>query len=325
MNIYLSEILKDVKTVAIGGHLNPDGDATGSCMALYLYLKKNFPHIQADVYLENIQPSFVFLTDIDTVNTTPKLQSYDLFVALDCGDLERLGFLVSLFEQAKKTLNIDHHVSNQGFADYNLVVPAASSTAELVYGLIMNDQIQRNPQQEQLDKQVAEAVYLGLIHDTGVFRYPSTSPQTMEIAANLIRSGINGPRIIDETYFEKSFGQVKILGRAIEKAQLYLDNTCIASVITAEDRADFGLDTHDLDGIINVLKGTRGCYIAIFMYQLNDDTFKVSLRSNETFDVNAIASHFGGGGHLRAAGLTMSGKTPEQMLEALFVEINKQV
>ena len=331
MNNSLQIILNQVSTVAIGGHLNPDGDATGSCMALYLYLSEYYPDIQVDVYLENVQTPYLFLKEIDKVKgDIDSSKKYDLFVALDCGDKERLGFLTPLFDNAKKTFNIDHHISNQGFADDNYVKPQASSTAELVYELIAYDRAsQQEADSSKRDsyvpsQAVAEAIYLGIVHDTGVFRYPSTSPQTMEIAANLIRAGINGPKIIDETYFEKTFAQTKILGRAIDKARLYLDNVCIASIITQEDINEFGLTTHDLDGIINILKGTAGCHIAIFMYQLDKDKYKVSLRSNEQYNVNIIAAYFGGGGHIRAAGLTLEGKQPEEILTALFNEIRKQ-
>ena len=180
--IDLKELLKEKKKIALGGHVRPDGDCIGSVMGLYLYLKQEYPHIQTDVYLEKIPETFRLIKGTDEVrsevnnNETP----YDLFICLDCADPMRLGFSSSVFENAKETVCIDHHISNESFADLNYIVPDASSTSELVVTLL---------DEEKISKESAEALYMGIAHDTGVFRYSCTSPETMENAAKLMRKG----------------------------------------------------------------------------------------------------------------------------------------
>ena len=211
MTIILEDILKDKRRVALGGHVRPDGDCVGSCMGLYLYLKEQFPHIHTDVCLEEVPEAYRMISGTEEVKTQipESIEPYDLFICLDCGDTKRLGFAEPLFEAAAETLCIDHHISNEAFADHNYIVPDASSTSELVFRLI---------DKEKISKEAAEALYMGIVHDTGVFQYSCTSPETMEIAAELMRKGINGSEIIDKTYYEKTYIQNQILGRRFWRA-----------------------------------------------------------------------------------------------------------
>ena len=144
MNISLSELLDGKKTVALGGHIRPDGDCVGSCMGLYLYLREQYPQMDTDVYLEYIPEAYRFIQDTEAArhDITPG-QVYDLFICLDCGDEERLGFAAPLFESARQTCCIDHHASNRSFADYNEIAADASSTSELVYHLLDQEKISR--------------------------------------------------------------------------------------------------------------------------------------------------------------------------------------
>ena len=136
MKIVLNDILKGKKSVALGGHVRPDGDCVGSCMGLYHYLREQYPDICTDVYLEEVPEAYSIIKGTDEVKTQIDDSAvYDLFICLDCGDVQRLGFSGPLFENAKETLCIDHHISNDAFADYNYIVPDASSTSELVYNM----------------------------------------------------------------------------------------------------------------------------------------------------------------------------------------------
>lgn len=299
MSIVLSELLSGKKTVALGGHIRPDGDCVGSCMGLYLYLKEQYPQIQADVYLEYIPSAYRFIQDTDVVrHELGEVRVYDLFISLDCGDKERLGFSAPLFSRAVQTLCIDHHVSNRAFADINEVVPEASSTSELIYRLLEKDKI---------SCPCAEALYMGIAHDTGVFRYSCTAPETMEAAAELLRKGINGNEIIEKTFYEKTYIQNQILGMALLESILILNKQCIVSWITKKNMAFFEAGPEDMDGIVSQLKQTKDIEVAIFLYETDTHTFKVSLRSKDKVDVSKVASYFGGGGHVRAAGFTMAG------------------
>ena len=299
MSIVLSEILSGKNTVALGGHVRPDGDCVGSCMGLYLYMKEQYPEIQTDVYLETIPESFHFLQDTEVIRHEAGVeQVYDLFLCLDCGDVSRLGFSGPLFERAKETACIDHHISNEAFADHNYIVPDASSTSELVYSLLDKEKISRS---------CAEALYMGIAHDTGVFQYSCTSPETMEAAANLMRKGIDSNAIIDKTYYEKTYVQNQILGKALLESMLILDKRCIVSSVSRKEMEFFEAIPADMEGIVSQMRNTKGIEVAMFLYELDYQTYKVSLRSKGAVDVSRIAKYFGGGGHVRAAGVTMKG------------------
>ena len=301
MNLVLSDILKGKKRVALGGHVRPDGDCVGSSMGLYLYLKEQYPDIHTDVYLEDIPEAYRMIKGTDEVKTQINDSDvYDLFICLDCGDVQRLGFSGPLFEHAKETLCIDHHISNDAFADHNYIVPDASSTSELVYTVLDRDKISFHS---------AEALYMGIVHDTGVFQYSCTSPETMEIAAVLMRKGINGNEIIDKTYYEKTYIQNQILGRALLESMLIMDKKCIVSVIRQKSMEFFQAKPSDLEGIVSQLRLTKGVEVAIFLHELSPQKFKVSLRSKGKVDVSEIAKFYGGGGHVRAAGVTMEGSS----------------
>ena len=301
MKLVLSDILKGKKRVALGGHVRPDGDCVGACMGLYLYLKDRYPDIHTDVYLEEVPEAYRMIQGTDEVKTQiTDGDVYDLFICLDCGDAQRLGFSGPLFEHAKETLCIDHHISNDAFADHNYIVPDASSTSELVYTVL---------DKEKISLPSAEALYMGIVHDTGVFQYSCTSPETMEIAADLMRKGINGNEIIDKTYYEKTYIQNQILGRALLESMLVMDKKCIVSVIRQRSMEFFQAKPSDLEGIVSQLRQTKGVEVAIFLHELSPQKFKVSLRSKGKVDVSDIAKFYGGGGHVRAAGVTMEGSS----------------
>lgn len=228
----------------------------------------------------------------------PEIRANDLFLCLDCGDQGRLGFSAPLFEQAAHTFCIDHHISNQSFAEENHIKPEASSTSELVYHLLNEDKISVS---------TAEALYLGIVHDTGVFQYSCTAPSTMRAAARLMEKGIDAPAIIQNTYYEKTYAQNQILGRAMLESILFMDGKCIASYFRQKTLEFYGVTPKDLDGIVSQLRNTKGVEVAIFMYEISPNEYKVSLRSSKDVDVSVIAQYFGGGGHKKAAGFTMTG------------------
>lgn len=312
----LKKVLERVKTVAIGGHVRPDGDCVGSCLGLYQYIKENYKEIQVDVYLEDIPDSFHFIGAAKEIShEAPEGKEYDLFIVLDCGDKERLGFSKGLFEDAKETFCVDHHISNQSFADQNHIFPDASSTSELVYGLLDSDKI---------TKEVAECLYLGIVHDTGVFQYSCTAPETMEAAANLMRKGINASEIIEKTFYEKTYAQNQILGRALLESFLFMDGKCVVSYITKSMMDFHGVNPKDLEGIVSQLRVTKGVEVAILLYETAPREYKVSLRASGDVDVSRVAQYFGGGGHKKAAGVTMKG-TVHDVINNLAGQIHLQL
>ena len=312
----LNKLLAQADSIAIGGHVRPDGDCVGSCMGLYQYIREIYVDKEVDVYLEDIPDVHKFIEATkDIRHEIVDKKVYDLFICLDCGDEDRLGFSLPLFQSAKRTFCVDHHVSNREFADVNYTYPDASFTSELIYNLIDKDRI---------SKQVAEVLYLGIVHDTGVFQYSCASPATFEAAADLLRKGIDGPKIIEDTFYEKTYAQNQVLGRALLESILLLEGRCIASYITKQQMEFYGVDAKDLDGIVSQLRVTKGVETALFMYELEPNVCKVSLRSKDTVDVSRIAQYFGGGGHKKAAGFSMAG-TPHDVMNNVIRQIALQL
>lgn len=310
------ELLEGRTSVAIGGHERPDGDCVGACMGMYLYLRENYGDMEVDVYLQEIPEVFKVLGGTEHIqHAIPADKQYDLFVCLDCGDEERLGFSAPLFRSAKATLCIDHHISNVGFAQENHIVPDASSTSELVYHLM---------DREKIGRSVAEALYVGIVHDTGVFQYSCTSPDTLRAAADLLSRGIDAPALIEHTFYEKTYAQNQILGRALLESVVFMDGSCIFSSISKAVMQFYGVTVKELEGIVSQLRVTRGVEVAVFMYEVESNVYKVSLRSKEKVDVSRIAALFGGGGHMRAAGFTMPG-TVHDVINNLSEQIALQL
>lgn len=312
----LTDALNGKRTVAVLGHVNPDGDCVGSCLGMYNYLTENFENLEVSVYLESLSRKFGYIRGYDGVHTEydPE-KKFDLCITLDASDVKRLGIFAPYLETAAGSLCIDHHVTNTGMADINVVESGASSCCEVLYGLLDPEKISRN---------VAECLYTGMIHDTGVFKYSNTTGKTMEIAGRLMESGIDFPEIIDGSFFRKSYGQAKLHGRAILDSRRIMDDRCIYTVVTQAQFAEYGCSTKDTDGIVDQLRVIDGVEVVILLYETgNPSEYKVSLRTNSGLDLARIAAVFGGGGHVKAAGCTVAG-TVDGILEGLKEQIEIQ-
>lgn len=311
----LEQMLEQTGSVVILGHVRPDGDCLGSTLGLYHYIQTNYPAIRAAVYLEESSPKFGYLAGYDAILHETDEERYELCICLDCGDEERLGSFGVFLANASKSLCLDHHITNTRFCEVNLVSENASSTCEVLFEQL---------DEEKIDKAAAECLYTGLIHDTGVFKYSCTSARTMEIAGKLMAKGIDFGSIIDNSFYKKTYVQNQILGRALLESITFLDGKCIFSALSQSEMEFYGVNGKDMDGIIDQLRLTEGVEVAIFMYQTGPQEFKVSLRSQNAVDVSRIASYFGGGGHVRAAGCTMSGRIHD-VVNNLSLHIAKQL
>lgn len=312
------ESIEKAASIGIGGHVRPDGDCVGSCLALCYYLKKKYPNKVVDVYLEYVQDEFGFLPYSDKVKheiNSGNIDTYDCFIVLDCGDLDRLGFSEPLFQSALTTINIDHHITNQTFAQFNYVVPEASSTCEVLMDVLDLD---------MLDRELATALYLGIVHDTGIFKHSNTTKKTMECAGKLISYDVPFSKIIDETFYQKTYLQNQILGRCLLESFMMLDGKCIVSYVKKGTLDFYGASAKDLDGIIDQLRVTKGVEVALFVYELSAQKFKVSMRSNNDVNVSKIAEYYGGGGHVKAAGCTMIGSIHD-VINNITVHIDEQL
>lgn len=290
------------KKIVIAGHIRPDGDCIGSCTALYQYLNQSkaiFGIEKVDVYLEPFGNEFHILKGVEQIKHTYEAdENYDVFISLDCGSLDRLGNALKYYNTAAKTINIDHHISNTSFGNVKHVVADASSTCEVLFGLF---------EEKLITKEIAECLYVGIIHDTGVFKHSNTTERTLNIAGKLISKGIDFATLIDESFYSKTYMQNQILGRCLMESILVMDGRVVVASINKK-MLDFYQASHsDLDGIIDQLRVTKGVEVAIFIYESDLHEFKVSMRSNGDVNVSKIAVYFGGGGHIKAAGCTMQG------------------
>ena len=203
----LQKELEGVTTVAIAGHIRPDGDSVGACIGLWTYINDNYPQVEADMWLEKPDEKFSMIKGFSELREPDgEEREYDLFIAVDCAALDRLGKAQPAFEKARKTLCIDHHVSNKGYALTNIIDGDASSACEVICRLL---------DMEKISIDAASALYMGIAHDTGVFQYSCTSPDTMRLAAALMEKQIPYTDILEETFYKKTYRQNQVLGKAL--------------------------------------------------------------------------------------------------------------
>ncbi len=314
MNI--NSVITNANSIAISGHVRPDGDCVGSCLGLYNYIKTWYKDKKVDVLLDPIAEKFQILKRADEIkHECDKAANYDTFIYLDCGDPDRIGCGSELYNNVKEVYCIDHHISNKLVGEHVYIRHDASSTSELVYELLDKDKI---------TKEIAECLFVGIVHDTGVFQYSNTSGATLHAVQELKKTGIDSTLLIEDTFYVKTYEQNQILGRALIESIRLLDNCCIASVITKKQMDFYGVTPLDLDGVVSILKQTKDIDVAILIYELTPHEFKVSLRASDRIDVSAIASYYGGGGHKKAAGCTVQG-TAHDVLSNILKQIEKQL
>lgn len=303
--------------IAILPHLAADGDALGSSFALALVLSGMGKRV--DVLLEEeVTSIYGFLPgkDLSRVYSEDAIH-YDLALALDSGDSERLGSRKEVFENADHTANIDHHNTNTKFAKQNYIDRAASSTGEIIYILL-------GKMGQQIDKDVAINLYIALSTDTGGFRYSNTSARTHLIVSELISLGVDVAEISRILFDTASYEKVKLTGAAIQSIELVEDGRVAVMALTNETIRNTGAREDESDGIINIARNITGVEVAVMLRQLDSGEIKVNLRSNNYVDVSAVASRYSGGGHKRAAGFTTAGDL-EQLKTGLIQDLREEL
>jgi len=321
------KVIKNSRKIAILPHLNADGDALGSSIGLYLTIRETGK--EAAIILEEPVPNtYLFLPNIDKVivyNETLYGESkyasgngksiFDLVIAVDTGDLNRLGKRKIIFDCAETTVNIDHHATNTEFANINYVDTTASATGEIIYKIakLMDNKI---------SSELALCLYVALSSDTGGFRYSNTTPVTHQIAAELINRGVDVAEISRRLFDITSLGKVKLMALASQSLEI-LENGKIA-VMKIDDlmMKESGALEEECEGIVNIGRNIEGVEVALLFREKSDNTVKVNLRSNSDIDVSKIASVFSGGGHKKAAGCTLKGNFKE-IKENILSEVRR--
>lgn len=313
----VTDALQAASNILVFPHITMDGDTIGSCVALTVALKKMGKNVFMCVD-ESFPYQYQFLIDenfiirFDEKDVIPNL---DCSVAIDSSDMGRLGARAALFCRAPVTVNIDHHKSNMKFAGINYVSPGKAATAEIIYELIKKLGC-------EIDMVTASAIYVGLVTDTGGFRFSNTTPQSHIIAAELLKTGIDVSAMSKIIFDEMSLSKLKLIARAIDSIEMFLDDRLAIMSLNEVDIRQTGSLPEDFSEIVNFGRNIRGVEVAVLIRTTEKDKSKVSIRTNKFFDASDFAAIFAGGGHARAAGFNYSGEA--RALKTKIIEIVKK-
>ena len=307
-------IIRHVKKsshILVATHMNPDGDAIGSLMAMGLSL--NALNKKTTLYCESPIPAvYRFLPEVHRVEHHINSPDYDLAVILDCGNLQRIGTAVSAVSGIPVIANIDHHITNTGFGHLQLIDTSACATAEIIYKLIKHMDI-------PIDRAIATSIYTGILADTGSFRFSNTNRTAFAISQEMVELGVDPHDIAQHVYGTYSLSRIKLLNLALDSIEISKNGKLSIMTLTQEMFDETHTQPEDVDGFINYAKRIKNVKIAALIQEnrngiensKNSNRFHVSLRSDGTIDVAVIASSFGGGGHSTAAGFSTESVVPD--------------
>ena len=306
--------IKETDKIALVTHASPDGDAVGSTLALALALRT----LGKDVVILSKEPApenLSYLTLYEEYGNEGKLpEDRKLLIALDCGNVERLSMEKPGFLDIYK-INIDHHVSNDMYGNLNEVRTTSASTAEIISELIGDLGV-------GISIPMAECLYTGIVSDTGSFRYPSTTANTMRVAAKLLETGFDFSRIQRKLFSTSDFKRLKLLGRALMTLEKYEDGFVSIMNLVALDFNSLAISDRDSGDIVNYGLEPPEADVSILMKEA-EGFFRVSVRTKEVIDASALCGMFGGGGHVRAAGCNLKADTLEEAKKMLLLEIER--
>ena len=309
----IKEEILNSKNIVILTHEVPDGDAIGSSLAMYIGLKQLEKDV--DVVIPKFSKTYKFLPVVDEIKEQGRMETYDLAIALDCGDIKRLNGFSRYFEYANCKISIDHHEANTMFADYNFVNPTAPACAQILITVLKALGI-------EITKDIGTCLLTGIITDTGGFRYQNVKPETFEFAAELLTRGVNVSEIYKKALQTIPIEKFELRKIAMNRVEILEEGKIAFTYITKQDELEVNAEPGDHEGIVEKGRDIEGVEVSVFLRQREDKTFKISLRSNDYVNVSDIAILFGGGGHIRAAGCKLSGN-PEQIKNILASAIRK--
>jgi phosphoesterase RecJ-like protein len=301
--------IKANESFLVVAHENPDGDALGSMLATSIALRA----LGKDVvmYLSGDAPTpgeYGFLDLSDLRRTLPDDLEERVLLALDCASERRIGPEPEAVERSRLVVNVDHHHDNSRFGDLNLIVDDASSTAEIVYDVLVSLEIPLSPE-------IAEALYVALVTDTGRFQYSNTTPKALRLAADLVEAGADVHGIFRLVYETVQWAKLKLLALALERARLYENGRLVITYLLKDDFAAVGAEEPYSEGIIDYLRSVEGSeMVALIREPPRDEgpSRRISLRSSrDEVDVSAVARAADGGGHRQAAGFSSELEIPE--------------
>jgi phosphoesterase RecJ-like protein len=318
----IAGIIHLANRVAILSHIRPDCDAIGSQLALALSLQQLGKEVAA--WNENGLPeSYRFLEKSDLITQPPtEPQEFDLAIALDTASQQRLGTALGAVRHTKLWVNIDHHASNPGYGDLVYIDTAAPATGQIIYEFLGSENF-------PLTIPAASALYAAISTDTGSFRYANVTARTFEIAAELVRKGIDAAAISNKLYESFPKRRVQLLGQILPRATFDAEGKVASMSLTNEVKEDLQIQPDDIDGLIDYVRAVDTVVVALFFEELPEGRIRLSMRSkDDRIDVNRICGEFGGGGHPRAAGARIRGTLEEvrrKVIERVCHEITKSL
>jgi len=294
--------------IAIAGHVSPDGDSVASCLAFAMSVKKLGK--TPIVLMEEIPNKYKSISGREFIKTEypTELDAPNLFISCDCGSKDRMGRFEELFDRVEETVVIDHHISNISFGKTNYVDAKSSSASELVYDVISAI--------GNMDIDIASALYAGIIFDTGGLRFKSCSPDTFVKVSKLVEMGIPFDEIYSDIMLTRSYNSTLLFAHIVGKMKFMEGLPVVYSSVTKAEMESFGTSHQDLEGISGYMLNIEGAEVSVLLSEFGENESKASFRSKK-IDVNALASHWGGGGHINAAGATIKLKPEEAMLQVL--------
>lgn len=308
-------LINSSQNICIAGHKAPDGDCIGSVMALYEFLKPCGKNLT--VCIDGTIPfNYTAFVEKNIIAEEYDGSEFDLLFILDCSDAQRLGKFSDVFKNSKKTVCIDHHKTNDSYADINIIDSNMSSTGELLYDIL-------NTSERQLTKKIAEYIYVAILTDTGKFSYSNTTGQTHQKTAGLIELGVDVAEIDNMIYNSKPSNVVKAFIECISGIELYYDNRFGIASITGDILERNNVNMGDIDGVVEFIREIKEVEVSCVLKEYEGKNTKVSLRSKNNIDVSDVSLIFGGGGHAKAAGFEIE-DTVENTKKLLIETFKKQ-
>ncbi len=305
----IADLIKNIKgKILITTHKNPDGDAVGSSLGWFNFLKKLGKNVRI-VYRDRVPFFFDFLPGIKNVEVAEEIKEhFDWVIITDVSEPERTGFPKI---PAEKSIVIDHHITAEPFSDYAIVEPEISSTCQLSY------HIMKLIDEDLIDLSVALPIYTGIVTDTGSFNYSSTSPKTHTVAAELLKKGVNPYEVYTNIFERNRINRLKLLELVLRTLRFKLNQKVAHITLFRRFLEETGAYPEEAEGFINYPRSIAGVEVAVFFKELEDGNWKVSMRSKGKVNVAEVAKELGGGGHKMAAGFEAKGSL-EEIKEKLF-------
>lgn len=307
------ELIERARTIAISGHIHPDGDCLGSILGLTLALQKMGKTVYP-LKVDMVPDYLHFMPHLDLLTEVGD-QEPDLFIVLDCSSLDRIGSARSVFEKAKSSLCIDHHVSNTGLCDVNIVDHTSIATSELV-GIFLQEM------GFKIDADIATLLFTGITTDSDRFHYENTSPRTLRLGADLIEAGARWKDIYFRLYENQPLNKLKMQAEILSKTEFLKEGRLNYAVVTEEAAAAYGLTLADTEEVVSMLRDIEGVRVSVLVKAHKGGHNRVSFRSKGDDDISSLAIALGGGGHVHAAGATVDGNL-EDVRRIIMAELDK--